>query len=104
MSGLPVLTAEQRAEALEKAKAARQARYELKRRIRAGEVGVEEALAAPEAKRMAVASFLCAWPGIGAGKTAAFMRGAGVAERRRVGGLGKNQLAALVAFVKENSR
>ena len=49
MAGLTELTAEQRAAALEKAVEARRARSELKRKIKAGELGVEEALAAPEA-------------------------------------------------------
>lgn len=101
MAGLTELTAEQRAAALEKAVEARRARSELKRKIKAGELGVEEALAAPEAQRMRVAEFLGAWPGIGAAKVAAFMSAAGVSQNRRVKGLGKVQREKLVGYVKQ---
>lgn len=101
MAGLAELTPEQRAAALEKAMEARRARVELKRKIKAGELGVEAALAAPEAQRMRVAEFLGAWPGIGAAKVAAFMSEAGVAQNRRVKGLGKVQREKLVVYVKQ---
>lgn len=103
MAFVPQMTPEQRAQALEKAKEARLARAELKRKIKEGEIGLDEALADGAAQRMRVTEFLRAWPGVGDAKAAAFMADAHVDAGRRVKGLGSTQRAKLTDFLGQVS-
>lgn len=99
MASVPQITPEQRSQALEKAMETRRARVELKRKIKAGEIGLDEALADDAAQRMRVTEFLRAWPGVGEAKAAAFVAAAHVDEGRRVKGLGSIQRAKLADFI-----
>lgn len=98
MSRPPVFTAEQRRANLEKAAEVRAARAELKRRMKSGEVGLEEAMADPLAQRMRVREFALALPGIGLAKADEFMMRAAIAPGKRMGGLGARQREALLAL------
>lgn len=90
---LPTLTDEQRREAVEKAQAARRARKELKASIKRGEVSLTEVLDSegPVVERMRVWDLLRALPGIGEAKAKKLMQDCGIAESKRVGGLGCRQ-------------
>lgn len=97
---LPPMTPEQRAAALASAAAARQARSELLRQVKAGEVGLAELLerAADEdlVKKMKVLAVIKALPGVGPVKVDKMMMEAEIADNRRMGGLGPRQRAALL--------
>ncbi len=98
---LPPLTAEQRAEALAKAGAARRERAEVKRGLKAGAVRLREVLevrAHEEAiAKMKVLALLESLPGIGPVRAGQVMDDLGIARSRRIRGLGTHQVAALVA-------
>jgi len=98
---LPSLTAEQRAEALEKAAAARRARAEVKDRLkREGAGGLAELLEQAKTDdvigKMKVTALLEALPGIGKVRAVQIMDQVGISGSRRVRGLGRNQVAALL--------
>lgn len=97
---LPVLTAEQRGEALRKAQEARAARKVLLEKVKSGEVSVAQVLdrgkADPMVGKTKVLAVVMALPGIGATRAAALLSDAGIAEGRRVAGVGPKQHAALV--------
>lgn len=92
----PQIGPEERAAALEAAMEARRARAALLERARSGEIGFGELLEAADADRriagrIRVRQALMALPGVGAGRADRAMREAGVAENRRLGGLGPRQ-------------
>ena len=97
---LPPLTPEQRAAALEKAAAARQARAEVKNRLKYSQGSLAEVL--DQAKtddvlgKLKVSSLLESLPGIGKIKARAIMAEIGISETRRLRGLGPHQAEALV--------
>ena len=95
---LPTLTGEQRSEGLRRAAAARKARADLKARVKRGEVTLGTVLASedPVALRMRVKELLTSLPGIGAKKAEKLMASVGIAESRRVGGLGAKQTERLL--------
>ncbi len=99
------LTAQERSDALRKAAAARAARAEAKDRLKSGELTVEELVAAGTADdaiaRMRVVELLEALPGIGRVRAAAIMERCGIAQSRRVRGLGIHQRRALVDFIND---
>ena len=95
MEGLPELTREQRMENLERALESRRRCAEVKRKVREGEWTLARALQSPDAKRVKVTQLLCCLPGVGELKAHRIMRELGIAESRRVGGLGPNQVKAL---------
>ncbi|MFG6200035.1 integration host factor, actinobacterial type [Nonomuraea sp. JJY05] len=102
---LPALTAEQRAQALENAAAARKARGELFEGLRSGETTLTEvfdrAAGGEElVKRTRVSQILRALPGNGPARVAALMATCGVAEKRRVGGSGELQRQRLLVAVE----
>lgn len=103
---LPKLTQAQRREALAKAKAAREARAEAKRKLAAGEVGVEELLGSddPAIGRMRPVELLCAVEGIGKSRAEAALRKMHIAESRRLSGLGPRQRAELIEFVRQREQ
>jgi DNA uptake protein ComE-like DNA-binding protein len=97
---LPVLTAEQRAEALEKAAAARRARAEVKSRLKDSRVNVADVIKQGQTDevvgKMKVSALLEALPGIGKVRAQQIMEEVGISPTRRVRGLGSQQLTALV--------
>lgn len=98
MYALPTLTAEQRRHNLELAMEARQARAELKRQLKAGQVTLADALDDERAQRMYVRQLLASLPGIAQSRAEGIMRSLGIAPERRVHGLGKRQRSALIAL------
>jgi len=97
---VPPLTPNQRAAALAKAAAARQARAELLAGLKAGTHRLEEVLARADTDAIVgktkVASLLKALPGMGQKKAAALMDQVGIAATRRAAGLGERQRRVLL--------
>lgn len=96
---LPSLTPEQRAAALAKAAEARRARAEVKNRLKHSGASLTEVLKEGETNdvvgKMKVSALLESMPGVGKVRAAQIMERIGIAENRRVRGLGANQVAAL---------
>lgn len=96
---LPPLTPEQRAAALEKAAEARRERAEVKNRLKSSETSLAQVLKDGQADdvigKMKVSALLEALPGVGKVRAKQIMERLGIAESRRVRGLGANQRAAL---------
>jgi hypothetical protein len=97
---LPTLTAEQRAEALKKAQKARAARKQLLDQVKSGEVTVAQVLdrsnTDPMVSKTRVLAVVMALPGVGPARAATLLSEAGIAEGRRVGGVGSKQHDALL--------
>jgi hypothetical protein len=93
------LSPEQRAAALEKAAIARRARAAVRDRLKQGGLSVSEVIeqARHDAVigRMKVSALLESTPGVGKVRARQLMARLGIAETRRVQGLGANQIAAL---------
>ena len=96
---LPSLTPEQRAAALDKAAAARRERAEIKNRIRHSGASPTEVLHEGQTNevigKMKVIDLLQSMPGLGKVRARQVMERLGIAESRRVRGLGSKQVAAL---------
>ncbi len=96
---LPELSPEQRAEALQKAAAARRARADLKDRLKRQELTVADVLRAGETDtvvgKMRVSAVLEALPGLGKARAQKIMERLEISPTRRVRGLGANQRKAL---------
>jgi S13-like H2TH domain len=96
---LPPLTPDQRAAALEKAARARKERAEIKARLKKNELKLSDVLKEGQTDdilgKMKVSALLEAVPGIGKVRARQIMERLGIAESRRVRGLGANQRAAL---------
>ena len=98
---LPPLTPEQRAAALEKAAAARRERAEVKNRLKHSGASLTEVIKEGRAGnndvigKMKVTALLESLPGVGKVRARKIMDELGIAETRRVRGLGDNQVAAL---------
>src|SRR4029079_15956436 len=97
----PQLSDEQRAAALEKAAAARKARAELKERLKLGSISLAEVLEESDSsdlvgktKFLAVLESL---PGVGKVKARRTMDEIGIADTRRLRGLGDQQRKSLLA-------
>lgn len=99
MATPPQLTPEQRKNALDKAAAARAARAELKNQLKNGAVSLAEALSSTDATvgKLKVVSLLESLPGVGKVKARKIMEEIGIADNRRVQGLGQQQKQALLA-------
>lgn len=95
---LPELTDEQRMAALEKAKAARRLRAELKRDLADGTLSIEDVIEGESdiAQQMRVTQLLTALPKIGAVKAEEIMAELNISPSRRVRGLGVRQKRALL--------
>lgn len=93
---LPALSPEQRADALLKAAAVR---AEIKDRLKHGKTGLADVLKAGMTDdvpgKMKVSALLQSMPGVGKVRAAQIMERLGIAESRRVRGLGDKQRAAL---------
>lgn len=102
---LRALTALERADALNKAAAARAVRAAAKERLKSGELSVADVISSGAGDdaiaRMRVAELLEALPGIGKVRAAAIMEQLGIAASRRIRGLGIHQRRALVDFTNE---
>lgn len=96
---LPPLTPEQRAAALEKAALARKERAEVKNNLKRGTIKLPAVLKQGQTDdtigKMKVSALLESIPGVGKVKARQIMERLGIAESRRVRGLGANQRAAL---------
>ena len=96
---LPPLTAEQRAQALDKAAEARKVRAEVKSRLKRGVTTLPAVLAEAESDemigKMKVSNLLEAMPGIGKVRAKQIMERLSIADNRRIRSLGTNQRAGL---------
>ncbi len=96
---IPQLTPEERQAALEKAKAARIKRAQLREDLKNKKVSLQEVLAMKEDDiigRMKVSTLIETLPGYGKAKAAKVMEELKIAESRRLRGLGERQEAALL--------
>jgi hypothetical protein len=98
MATPPQLTPEQRAEALKKAADARAARAEIKSRLKMGSLSLKDALNSddPNVGKLKVRSLLESLPTVGKVKARTVMEDIGIADNRRVQGLGSNQKQQLL--------
>ena len=95
----PPISPEARAAALEKAAAARRQRAELKEKLKMGSITLGELFDQDEDEaiaKMKVLAVLESLPGLGKVKARRTMEEVGIAETRRVQGLGANQRKALL--------
>ena len=96
---LPPLTPEQRAAALEKAAQARKDRAEVKNKLKHGSITLPHVLKEGQTDdvvgKMKVSALLESMPGVGKVRAKQIMERLGIAESRRVRGLGANQRSAL---------
>ncbi len=94
---LPVVTPEQRAEALRKAAEVRAARSNIKTALKRGTLTLPEVIAGSDdiTGRMKVSAVIQSLPGMGKVKTAHLMNRLGIADNRRVAALTARQRAAL---------
>ena len=101
MAQPPSLTPEQRAAALKKAGEARRARAELKERLKLGTINLKELIEQSETDELIgktkVLAVLESLPGVGKVKARRTMEEIGIAETRRIRGLGSQQRDALLA-------
>lgn len=100
MAAPPVLTDAQRKAALEKAAEARRVRAELKERLKMGSVTLSEVLELADGDdivgKTKVLAVLESLPGVGKVKARRLMEEIGIAESRRLRGLGDQQRASLL--------
>jgi len=95
----PSISPEARQAALEKAGAARRLRAELKEKLKMGSLTMEELLSQSHDEtvgKMKVLAVLESLPGLGKVKARRLMEEIGIADTRRVQGLGANQRKALL--------
>jgi hypothetical protein len=96
----PSLTPEQREQALAKAAEARRVRAELKEKLKMGALSLSALLAQAETDdhvgKMKVLSVIEALPGVGKVKARRTMEEIGIADTRRVRGLGEQQRSKLL--------
>ncbi|MEX2626960.1 MAG: integration host factor, actinobacterial type [Ilumatobacteraceae bacterium] len=98
MATPPQLTPEQRRQALEKAAVARAARADIKGRLKMGSLSLQQALDSDDVNvaKLKVVSLLESLPGVGKVKARKVMEQIGIADNRRVQGLGEQQRKALL--------
>ena len=98
MATPPALSPEQRAAALEKAAKVRAERAEVKNKLKIGSMSLSEALASSDeaVSKLKVVSLLESLPGVGKVKARKIMDDIGIADNRRVQGLGPQRRAALL--------
>jgi transposase len=98
---LPTLTKEERAAALLKAAAARKVRAELREKLKSGQLTLSDAfnrIHSDEAvSKMKVIALLESMPGVGKIRAENLMDRIGIAQSRRLRGLGPHQISALLA-------
>jgi len=98
---LPTLTPEQRADAAQRATAARRVRADVRAKLKVGELRISDVIALSATDeavaKLKVASLLEALPGVGKAKAANIMNRHTIAASRRVRGLGQHQRESLTA-------
>ncbi|MCD9198163.1 integration host factor, actinobacterial type [Aeromicrobium wangtongii] len=98
---LPTLTPEQRSAALEKAAAARQMRADLKARLKSSSADLQEVIQESKVNqvvaKLRVVDLLQSMPGVGKVRAQEIMQRIGIADSRRLRGLGAHQVEALLA-------
>jgi DNA uptake protein ComE-like DNA-binding protein len=101
MATPPALTPEQRAAALAKAAEARAARAELKQQLKLGSISLSDALGStdPTVGKLKVLSLLESLPGVGKVKARKIVEEVGIADNRRVQGLGQQQKQTLLELL-----
>lgn len=96
---------DERLAALETAKASRQARMQAKLRLKSGDMTLDEFFELADSDeqigRMKVDQMLKAVPGVGVVKCRRIMSEVGIAETRRVAGLGKRQRKQLIEILSK---
>ena len=100
---LPTLSDQQRKEYLERAAAMRKARASLRKDLKAGRVTFSELMAKaddPVIARMKVITLLESLPGYGKARAQTLLSTVGIAETRKVQGLGSRQREELLAILK----
>lgn len=100
---IPSLSPEQRRKALEKAQQMRRARAELRNKLKAGEITLEEVFNNKESEvitKMRVSYLLESMPHVGKVTCKKIMDEIGIDESRRVQGLGERQKAELLKRLK----
>jgi hypothetical protein len=101
MAQPPKLTDEQRKAALAKAAEARRVRAEVKELLKTGSMRISEVFERAEEDDLIaglkVESLVSSMPGTGKIKAKRLMESIGIAENRRIRGLGDNQKEALIA-------
>jgi hypothetical protein len=101
MAQPPKLTDEQRKAALVKAAEARRVRAEVKELLKTGSLRIPELFRRAESDDLIaglkVESLIAAMPGTGKIKAKRLMESLGIAENRRIRGLGEKQKEALIA-------
>lgn len=104
----PQLTAEQRQAALDKAALARQARAQIKERLKSSTASlaevIEQARVDEIVAKLKVSDLLRAMPGVGKVRAEEIMNRIGIAESRRLRGLGVNQITALLREFGQRER
>lgn len=104
---LPILTPEQRQAALAKAAQARQLRAEVKNRLKHSGATLSEVIAESRANeviaKLRVIDLLQSMPGVGKVRAKEIMERIGIADSRRLRGLGANQISALLREFKDRS-
>lgn len=102
---LPVLTPEQRQAALAKAAQARQLRAEVKNRLKHSGATLAEVISESRANevlaKLRVIDLLQSMPGVGKVRAKEIMNRIGIADSRRLRGLGANQISALLHEFKD---
>ena len=96
---IPQLSTDERRAALEKAKAARVKRAEIREDLKKGKISLKEVIDMkddPVVGRMKVATLIETMPGYGKAKSVKIMNELQIAESRRLRGLGDRQQAALL--------
>jgi hypothetical protein len=109
MANPPLLTPEQRQQALEKAAAARRQRAEVKDKLKIGSLSLAELFdqadrrddAAAMLAKLKVVSVLESLPGIGKVNAVRLMRALGISDSRRLGGVGQNQRERLLRAAED---
>ena len=100
----PELTPEQRQAALEKAAAARKQRAEIKERLKAGALSLEQLFKEGDddetLAKLKVVSVLESMPGVGKVRARRLMEELEISESRRLRGLGRNQREGLLVHPK----
>lgn len=100
---LPNLTPEQRNAALAKAAESRKVRADFKEKLKSGAIspadGLNQALGDDILQKMKASAFIEALPKFGKVKAADAMKSIGVAENRRLRGLGEAQKRALLELI-----
>lgn len=96
---IPQLTAEERSQALEKAKLARAKRAEVREQLKAGKISLADVIAKKDDEvigRMKVSTLIETLPGYGKAKAEKIMTELNIASSRRLRGLGERQQSALL--------